>query len=94
VFKDYIDFTIDLKNDRGKIYVGSYEEHIVKIKKPEMVKQYKPVTTFLMRDKQFVDLMAGELRPVKAIQSGAIKIQGNLFAVRKFQSNFLMKYGW
>ena len=24
VMKDYIDFTIDLRNDRGKIYVGIY----------------------------------------------------------------------
>ena len=38
--------------------------------------------------------MAGELRPVKAIKQGAIKIKGNLFAVSKFQSKFLQKYGW
>lgn len=48
--KDYIDFTIDLKNERGKIYVGNYVDHVKKIKKPVTEKQYKPVTTFLMRD--------------------------------------------
>lgn len=46
VFVDYIDFTIDLRNDRGKLYVGNYENHIKKINKADMAKQYKPVTTF------------------------------------------------
>lgn len=45
-FKDYIDFTIDLRNDRGKIYVGNYEEHLKKINKVGMDRQYRPVTTF------------------------------------------------
>ena len=45
-FKDYIDFTIDLRNDRGKIYVGNYEKHLKKINKVGMDRQYRPVTTF------------------------------------------------
>ena len=38
VFVDYIDFTIDLRNDRGKLYVGNYENHIKKINKADMAK--------------------------------------------------------
>ena len=33
VWKDYIDFTIDLKHDRGKIYVGNYKDHVIDIGK-------------------------------------------------------------
>ena len=51
VFKDYIDFTIDLRNDRGKIYVGNYIDHATEINKEAMSKQFKPVTTFMMREK-------------------------------------------
>ena len=50
LWKDYIDFTIDLRNDRGKLYVGNYLEHVKDIGKEDMKNQYKPATTFLMRD--------------------------------------------
>ena len=38
VFKDYIDFTIDLRNDRGKIYVGNYIDHTKEINKESISK--------------------------------------------------------
>ena len=34
--KDYIDFTIDLRNDRGKIYVGNYLDHVKDLGKESM----------------------------------------------------------
>ena len=33
VFKDYIDFTVDLRNGRGKIYVGNYLDYTNKLNK-------------------------------------------------------------
>ena len=35
VWKDYIDFTIDLRNDRGKLYVGNHLDHVKEIGKED-----------------------------------------------------------
>ena len=53
VNKDYIDFTMDLRHDRGKIFVGSCEDAK---KRPdtwistERAHEFKPSLVFAMRD--------------------------------------------
>lgn len=53
VNKDYLDFTIDLKNDRGKIFVGSCEDAKKRADQwidPEHFSSLKPSLVFMMRD--------------------------------------------
>jgi len=54
-FVDYIDFTIDLQHDQGKIYVGSQESSKQSLSKDKSKANVK----FEMRDQDFLDLLAG-----------------------------------
>lgn len=52
-YKDYVDFTIDLKTDRGVIYCGPSKT--------------PPILVFKMRERDFIALLSGELNYMKAI---------------------------
>jgi hypothetical protein len=48
VLKEYVDFTIDFKNDRGKIYMGCVDDYYDS--KSKMYQKKKPTVIFTMRD--------------------------------------------
>lgn len=95
VNKDYLDFTIDLKNDRGKIFVGSCEDAKKRADQwidPEHFSSLKPSLVFMMRDQDFQDLLDGKLGIIRALTGNKIKMNGNPTTMQKFHKNFLQKY--
>ena len=75
---DYVDFTIDLKNDRGTIYVG-----------PSRV---PPVLVFNMRERDFMELLSGKMNYMNAISGKKMKLKGNVLNVMRFYNGFVTPY--
>ena len=63
---DYIDFTIDFKNDRGKIYMGCPDDFFEK--SDPIYKKKKATVVFTMREKDFFSLLRGQLGAMPAIR--------------------------
>ena len=68
--------TVDLKNGNGKITIG---------------KEGKADATFVMLDKDFMDLVGGKLKSQDAFMQGKMKIKGNMAKAMKFNPSVLPK---
>ena len=75
---DYVEFTIDLKSDRGVIYVG-----------PSKI---PPILVFNMREQDFIALLSGNLNYMKAITGKKMALKGNVLNVMGFYKGFVLPY--
>ncbi|XP_004836212.1 peroxisomal multifunctional enzyme type 2 isoform X2 [Heterocephalus glaber] len=64
-------WTIDLKNDSGKVYQGPAEG--------------SADTTIIISDEDFMEVVLGKLDPQKAFFSGRLKARGNIMLSQKLQ---------
>lgn len=64
-------WTIDLKNDSGKVYQGPAKG--------------SADTTFILSDEDFMEVVLGKLDPQKAFFSGRLKARGNIMLSQKLQ---------
>ena len=68
--------SLDLKNGKGKITMG---------------KAGTADATFVMVDADFMQLVAGKLKPQDAFMKGKMKIKGNMAKAMKFNPSVLPK---
>ena len=71
-----VDFTMDLKFDRGKIFVGSCADAIKRedtwLTDDQIKEDYKASLVFTMKDADFRAMLGGTLNPAKAYMSRKI----------------------
>lgn len=83
-----IDFTMDLKYDRGKIFVGSCADAINRedtwLTDEKIREDYKPSLVFTMNDADFRAMLGGTLNPGRAFMARKIQLTGSPIKLSPF----------
>lgn len=72
--KTILQWTIDLKNGSGDMYLGSA--------------QLPADTVFIIPDSVFMELVVGKMNPQKAFLAGKFKVKGKVFLSQKLEKIF------
>lgn len=89
--KDYFVFTLDLKNDKGLVYVGTCQDYFGS-QQGGFRGEYKADVIIGLREKEVINVLTQKIDPMQAILERSISVQGNVLLVLKLVNKFLRKY--